>query len=152
MAVNVTYFGPLPDTPRGNAYILLFTGRFSRRADMFAVSAAECTAAGTADILVKTYMPLWGCPASGLLDSWLQSYSNLSVVVYKLLGLRKLARSAYHPNGHGGVKRVNYTMASMRTLVVNERQDDWDIHLPQVEFTYNNSSAPPLGLPQMRCT
>ena len=46
-AVSVDYFGPLPVTPRGNAYILLFTDRFSHRADMFPVTAAEFTAEGT---------------------------------------------------------------------------------------------------------
>eukprot|EP00752_Nemacystus_decipiens_P015617 g13940.t1 len=45
------YFGPLPLTPRGNRYILLFTDRFSRRADMFPVTQAQFTAEGTADIL-----------------------------------------------------------------------------------------------------
>ena len=44
IAVSVDYFGPLPVTPRGNTYILLFTDRFSRRADMHGVTAAEFTA------------------------------------------------------------------------------------------------------------
>ena len=34
IAVSVDYFATLPVTPRGNTYILLFTVRFSRRADM----------------------------------------------------------------------------------------------------------------------
>ena len=50
-AVSVDYFGPLPLTPRRNTYILLFTDCFRRRADMYAVTAAEFTAEGTADIL-----------------------------------------------------------------------------------------------------
>ena len=47
ISVSVDYLGPLPITARGNSYILLFTDRFSRRADMFAVTAAEFTAEGT---------------------------------------------------------------------------------------------------------
>ena len=43
-AISVDYFCPLPVTPRGNTYILLITDRFSRLADMFAVTAAEITA------------------------------------------------------------------------------------------------------------
>ena len=39
--ISVHYFGPLPVTPPGNSYILLFTDRFSRLADMFAVPAAK---------------------------------------------------------------------------------------------------------------
>ena len=58
--VSVDYFGPLPLTRPGNSYILLFTGRFSHRADMYAVSDAEFTAEGAADILVDKYMLLWG--------------------------------------------------------------------------------------------
>ena len=52
-AISVDHFGPLPVTPRGNTYILLIADRFSRRADIFPVTAAEFTAEGTANILVN---------------------------------------------------------------------------------------------------
>ena len=29
----------------------------------------------------------------------------------------------------------------MLAVVVNERQDDWDLRLPHVEFAYNNSDS-----------
>ena len=48
IAVSVDYFGPLPFTPRGNTYILLFTDCFSRRAGMFPVTASEFTVEGRA--------------------------------------------------------------------------------------------------------
>ena len=44
IAVGVDYFGPLPVTSPGNTYILLFTDRFSRLADVYVVAAAKCTA------------------------------------------------------------------------------------------------------------
>ena len=94
---SVDYFGPLPVTPRGNTYILLFIDRFSRRADMYAVTAAEFTAEGTANILIKRYTPLWGCPCSILSDNGLQFSSKHSQAAYKLLGVRKIAASSYHP-------------------------------------------------------
>ena len=37
-------------------------------------------------------------------------------------------------------------MAQMLAMVVNERQDDWDAHLPHVEFAYNNSVSTATGL------
>ena len=58
VAISVDYFGPLPATPRGNTYILLIADRFSRRADMFPVTAVEFTAEGTANILVNKNIPL----------------------------------------------------------------------------------------------
>ncbi len=147
VAVSVDYFGPpLPVTARGNTYILLFTDRFSRRADMYAVTAAEFTAEGTADIFVNRYITLWGCPSSLLSDNGTQFCSKLSQAVYKRLAVRKVTTSSYHPNGNGGVERVDHTMAQMLAMVVNEQQDDWDIHLPHVEFAYNNSVSAATGL------
>ena len=84
VAISVDYFGPLPVTPRGNTYILLITDRFSRRADMFPVTAAEFTAEGTANVLVNKYIPLWGCPRTILSDNGLQFCSKLSQAVYQL--------------------------------------------------------------------
>ena len=43
-------------TPQGNTYILLFTDCFSRRAGMYAVTAAEVTAEGTAKIPINRYI------------------------------------------------------------------------------------------------
>ena len=53
VAVSVHYFNPFPVTPRCNTYIFLLTDRFSHRADMFPVNAAEFTAEGTANNLVN---------------------------------------------------------------------------------------------------
>ena len=84
ITVSVDYFGPLSLTPRGNAYIPLFTDHFSRRADMFSVSAAQFTAAGAADIFIDKYITLWGCPVSLLSDNGLHFTSKLARAVYDL--------------------------------------------------------------------
>ena len=34
----------------------------------------------------------------------------------------------------------------MLAMVVNERRDDWDLHLPHEEFTYNISISAATGL------
>ena len=91
-AVSVEYFRPLPVTPRGNTYILPFTGRFSRRVYIFPVTAAEFTAEGPADILVNQYIPLWGCPRTINIfsDNGVHLCSELSQAVCQLLGVHKL--------------------------------------------------------------
>ena len=66
--------------------------------------------------------------------------------ILALLKVRRITTSAYHPSGNGGVERVNHTMAQMLSMVVNERQDYWDLHLPHVEFAYNNSVSAATGL------
>ena len=59
-------------------------------------------------------------------------------MVYKLLGVRKIATSFYHPNGNGGVDRVNHAIAEKLAMVVNEVQNNRDVQLPYVEFAYNS--------------
>ena len=86
-----------------------------------------------------------GVPTHHNSDNGLQFRSKLSQAVYQLLGVRKLATSSYHPNGNGGFERVNHTMAQMLAMVVNERQDHWDLRLPHVEFAYNNSVSAARG-------
>ena len=65
---------------------------------MYAVTAAEFTAEGTANILINRYIPLWECPRSILSDNGVQLCSKLSQAVYKLLGVQKIVTSSYHLN------------------------------------------------------
>ena len=37
-------------------------------------------------------------------------------------------------------------MAQMLAMIINERQDDWDLHLPHVELAYNDSVRAATGL------
>ena len=113
---------------------------------MFRTTATEFTAEGTANILVNQYIPLWGCPRTILSDNGLQFLLQDFQAVYQLLGVRRLATSSYHPNGNGRVERANHNMAHMLAMVVNERQNDRDLHLPNVEFAYNNLVSAAMGL------
>ena len=62
------------------------------------------------------------------------------------MGIPKLTTIAYQPSGNGGVERVNHTMAQMLAMVSNEHQNDWDAHLPHVEYAYHNSVSAATGL------
>ena len=113
---------------------------------MFPITDAEFTAEGEAIILVNQYIPLWGCPRTILSDNGLQFCFKISQAVDQLLGVHELATSSYHPKCNGGIERVNHTLAQMLAMVVNERQDDWDLHLPHVEFVCNDSVSAATGL------
>lgn len=126
--------------------MLLFTDRFGRRADMFAVSAADLTAEGTTNLHITKYIPLWGCPRSVLWDNGLQFFLKLSYVVFEISGFRTVVPSSYHPNGSCGVERVELGVTEMMAEIVSERQDDWEAQLPHVEFEYVNSVSAATGI------
>lgn len=142
----VDYFRPSPVTPRGNAYILLFTDRFKRRADMYAVTGADFTADGTANILVHECLPLWGCPVYLMSENRNLFCSTLSQAVYKPLALCQIPTSSYHHIGNRVIERFIYTMAQLLSMRVNAQHDDWDLQLLHVEFSYNNSVSAATGL------
>ena len=144
--VSVDYFGPLPITRNGNKHILLYTDRFSRRIAAYAVTQDERTAEGTARIFVEQYIPLWGCPHTLLSDNGSEFVARLSLAIYKLMRIRKIATTAFHPKRNGGVERVNHSLAQMLSLVISEQQDDWDEWLPYVVQAYNNSVSAATGL------
>ena len=124
IAISVEYSGPLSVTSRGNICILVATDRFSRRADMCGIIAAEFAAEVTTNILVNKLIPLFGCPRTILSYNGVKFCAKLSQDVFQSLSVHKLATISCHPYDNGGVERVNHTMAQMLAVVVNELQDD----------------------------
>lgn len=64
----------------------------------------------------------------------------------QLLAITKIVVSSYHSNDNGVVQRDNHTMAQKLSMVVNERQNAWDVQLPHVECVYSNSVGSATGL------
>ena len=58
--------------------------------------------------------------------------------LYRLLGIKIAASTAYHPQTDGQTERLNQEIEQYLHLFVNERQDDWNELLPLAEFQYNN--------------
>ena len=91
-------------------------------------------------------IPLSGCSVTLLSDNGLQFFSKYARAVYERLAINKITTSAYHSSTNGGVERVKHTMALMLAMSGNEQQTDWDIQLPHVESSYNNSVSAATGL------
>ena len=78
---------------------------------MYAVTAAEFTAEGTANILINQYTYHLGMTAQHTLGQQPPGLLKAFAGGLQASGGLKIATSSYHPNGNGGVERVNHTMA-----------------------------------------
>lgn len=58
--------------------------------------------------------------------------------VYKLLGVRKLNTSAYHPQTDGLVERFHRTLTDMLAKSAKLGEKDWDLRIPFVLFAYRS--------------
>jgi transposase InsO family protein len=58
--------------------------------------------------------------------------------LYRMLGVKLAATTAYHPQGDSQTERVNQELEQYLRLFVNQRQDDWADLLPLAEVQYNS--------------
>ena len=112
VAVGTDLFCPLPATTQGDTLTLPFSHRVSRSADMFAVTAAEIKARCRVRIMSssKSIFPS-GIVREASSEIKASSFARRFRTLYahKLLVVRTITASFYHPNGDDGAERVNST-------------------------------------------
>ena len=135
--VAIDVLGPLPQTERGNKFIVVCTDYLTRWTEAFAVPNA--TADTIAELFVEQILCRHGAPNVLLSDQGSNFLSNLVKEVCTLLGTSRVRTSPYHPQTDGLVERMNKTLANMMAMYVNERHDDWDRFLPFALFAYRTS-------------
>lgn len=85
--------------------------------------------------MVDIYSRL-GVPAEILTDQGKQFTSDLMKEVSRLLCIRQLQTTPYHPACNGLVERFNGSLKAMLRKMCEERPKGWDRYLPSVLFAY----------------
>lgn len=136
IAINI--LGELPQTAKGNEYILVISDYFTKWTEALPLPNKEaCT---VAKILVDEVLCRFGIPQTIHSDQGRQFESNLFREMCKLLGIEKKTRTTpYHPQSDGMVERFNRTLATMLTVYVSTNQRDWDDQLPYVMMAYRSA-------------
>jgi transposase InsO family protein len=129
--VAVDLVGPLPETPRGNKWILVIMDHFTRWQDAIALpDATASTVASTLDERIFAYLGLPECIHS---DQGTQFEGQLMEELCQLWGINKTHTTPYHPQANGMVERNNRTLGdALRTLLLKRGQEEWDLLLPQI--------------------
>ena len=128
----------LPLTVRGNCYVVVFTDYFTKWPEAFAV--ADQTAETIARLFAEEIICRHGIPEELLSDRRANFLSNLVLELCKILGVKKINTSGYHPQTDGMVERFNSTLTSMIAKSCDIRDRDWDDHLPFLLFAYRASA------------
>jgi transposase InsO family protein len=58
---------------------------------------------------------------------------------YKLLKVKRVMTSSFHPQANGLIERFHHTLSQNLALYVNDRHDDWDDYLSAVCYAYNTA-------------
>ncbi|XP_069108215.1 uncharacterized protein, partial [Argopecten irradians] len=141
--VAIDLVGPLqPVTDRGNRYILTIVDYATRYPEAVALKGIETER--VAEALVDVYSRV-GIPREVLTDCGTQFTSELMQEVSRLLSIRQLSTTPYHPMCNGLVERFNGTLKAMLRKMCAERPRDWDKYLNALLFAYREVPQESLG-------
>ena len=128
--------GPLPDSDRGNKYILIIGDYFSKRTEAYAIPNQEATT--VARVLVEEFVARFGIPRQIHSDQGRNFESKVFQEMCNSLGMEKTRTTPLHPQSDGMVERFNRTIEEMLCKFVAENQRDWDGHLPILMMAYRS--------------
>ena len=133
LGVDIIQF---PCSYDGNKYAIVFMDYLTKWPEVFPVpnQTAETIAQALVEVISRH-----GVPAKLLSDRGANFLSDILQEVYKLLGIKKVNTSAYHPQSDGLVERFNRTLTDMLAKTVDQSGRDWDKRIPYVLYAYRTS-------------
>lgn len=124
--IHVDLIGPLPSC-RGYSYCVTCIDRFSRWPECIPV--ADSTAESVAQALLSGWISRFGIPLKITTDQGRQFESALFRSLSKVLGMRHIHTTSFHPSSNGLVERMN---RSLKTSLRAHSSPIWIDRLPMV--------------------
>ena len=135
--------GPLPETPRGNKYILVISDYFSKWVEAYAMP--DQTTDTIAGIFVREWVSRYGCPTFLHTDQGANLESAVMKTVCELLGIVKTHTVARWPQSDGMVERWNRSVQQILSKIVGTNPFDWDLYLAFALMAYRSSKHESTG-------
>lgn len=142
--LSTDILGPLPETPRGNKYILTATDHFSNWVEIVPIS--DLTAATSARVLLNGVIRRYGCPDTILSDQGRNYESKIFQELCQLLEFKKRT-TPRHPQCNGKTERFKRTLLKMIKTYIDS--NDWDLNLGCMWRLIDPVFMSPLVLPNV---
>lgn len=141
--VAVDIVGPIePRSTRGNRYILTLMDYATRYPEAIALSSIE--AERVAEALLEMFCRI-GIPREMLTDLGTQFTSGVMKEVSRLLSIKHLTTTPFHPACNGLVEKFNGTLKLMLKRLCIDKPKDWDRYLGPVLFAFRDAPQESLG-------
>ena len=127
------FVGPMPETKRGNRYLIVAIEHLTSWPIAKAVPTIDSIT--LCRFILTEIVAFFGCPFYLLSDNGPQMAAAIYQDVLKLLGIKRQTTSVYHPSGNGKCERFNGTlMNEIRKMCADESR--WDEVLDMALFSY----------------
>ena len=141
--VAMDIVGPItPASERGNRFILTVMDYATRYPE--ATPLKNIDTETVAEALVAIYSRV-GVPAEVLSDRGTQFTSDLMREVGRILSIKQLVCSPYHPIANGLIEHFNGTLKSMLKRMCAEKPKHWDRYINALLFAYREAPHESLG-------
>ncbi|KAD5802846.1 hypothetical protein E3N88_14206 [Mikania micrantha] len=128
----------LPRTSHNHDSIWVIVDRLTKSAHFIPIRE-DYSMDRLAKLYVKEIVSRHGVPISIISDRDSRFMSRFWQTLQNALGTQIKLSTAYHPQTDGQTKRTNQTLEDILRSYVIDFGGSWDVHLPLVEFSYNNS-------------
>ena len=113
---------------------------------IFVLTNTTMTLEGWAQILVDSIFKRFSLPQVVISDRGSTFISKFINKWYKILGIKGLPTTAYHPRADGQTEWMNQEVEIFLQHFINHRQDDWTDWLALTEFSIANRTASSMGI------
>ena len=112
----------LPTSRKGNKYAVVFIDYLTKWPEVY--PTRDQSSLTIARLLVEHIIPQHGVPSQLLSDRGATFLSKIMFELYKLLGIKKVSTTAYHPQTDGLVERYIRTLVDMLSKKVEQSGKD----------------------------
>jgi len=145
--ITMDFITKLPKTPRNQFdTIWVIVDRLTKSA-LFLPIRETSSSEVLAEIYVKEVVARHGVPISIVSDRDTRFTSHFWRKFQEEMGTRLNLSTAYHPQTDGQSERTIQTLEDMLRACIIDFRGSWDLYLPLVEFSYNNSYHASIQMP-----
>ena len=140
--VGIDFYGPLPKSPQGHRYILVFLDHFSKWPEAY-----PCKDTSVASV-IKWFYPLvlrYGCPVNILTDNGSSFVCSVFKELCNKLKIGKLTTTPYRPQSNGIAEAFMKVLGTQLAVLANPGHSNWVETLPAVLFAYRSIPHPSTG-------
>ena len=133
--ISINLLGELIRTKRGNKHLFVIVDRFSKL--VRTVPMKRITAIEVAKAFVHHWVFVYGQKRTLLSDNGPQFAARLFIDICRILGVKNVFTTTYHPQCNEQVERFNRTIINALRHYVADQPKDWDLFTDALTFAYN---------------
>ena len=133
---EIDLYGPLPCTSKGNAYLFTAVDLFSKL--LFVKPIPNKDAASVCEVLLELFTQYGVCDTL-ISDQGSEFTSKVTREICSMLQVPQQFTPSFVHHCLGACERTHRTLATKLTPYMNDRCNNWDVMVPAIVFSMNNS-------------